>query len=134
MRDAYSNVTLRETLAIATRTASSNGTGVDRATNGSLFQDAMVVVHTGVITDGTHTIEVQESDDNTNFTAVATSELQGVELTIVAADDNKLFVIGYKGQKRYLRAALTAAGTTSGGTLGAQVLLANPRVAPVVHA
>ncbi|MFE4647746.1 hypothetical protein [Streptomyces sp. NPDC056707] len=134
MRDAYSNVTLRETLAIATRTASANGTGVDRATNGSMFQDAMVVVHTGVITDGTHAIDVQESDDNSAWVSVAASELQGSEPTIAAADDNKLFVIGYKGQKRYLRAVLTAAGTTSGGTLGATVLLANPRVAPVVHA
>ncbi|MER7807918.1 hypothetical protein [Streptomyces sp900116325] len=134
MRDAYSNVTLRETLAIATRTASANGTGVDRATNGSMFQDAMVVVHTGVITDGTHAIDVQESDDNSAWVSVAASELQGSEPTIAAADDNKLFVIGYKGQKRYLRVVLTAAGTTSGGTLGATVLLANPRVAPVVHA
>lgn len=134
MRDAYNSVTLRETLAIATRTASANGTSVDRATNGSMFQDAMVVVHTGVITDGTHTVDVQESDDNTAWSSVAASELQGTEPVIAAADDNKLFVIGYKGQKRYLRVVLTTAGTTSGGTLGATVLLANPRVAPVVHA
>lgn len=133
MRDAYSNVTVRATLAIATRTASANGTGVDRYLNGAAFQDALIIVHTGTITDGTHAIDVQESDDNTTFTSVAASQLQGTEPSIVAADDDKMFVVGYKGSKRYVRAAVTASGTTSGGTYGASVLLANPRVAPVVH-
>ncbi|MCX4974220.1 hypothetical protein [Streptomyces sp. NBC_00620] len=133
MRDAYSNVTVRETLAIVARTASANGTGVDRYLSGAAFQDALVIVHTGTITDGTHAIDVQESDDNTNFTSVAAAELQGTEPSIVAADDNKMFVVGYKGTKRYLRAIVTASGTTSGGIYGASVLLANPRNAPVVH-
>ncbi|MFB6626508.1 hypothetical protein ACFCWD_29070 [Streptomyces sp. NPDC056374] len=131
--DAYSNVTVRETLAIATRTASANGTGVDRAGGGAMFQDALVIVHTGTITDGTHAVDIQESDDNSSFTSVAASELQGAEPSIVAADDNKLFVVGYKGLKRYLRVAVTASGTTSGGVYGASVVLANPRTAPVVH-
>ncbi|MFF9285398.1 hypothetical protein [Streptomyces griseosporeus] len=133
MRDAYSNITVRETLAISTRTASANGTGVDRYAGGAGFQDALVVVHTGTITDGTHAIDVQESDDNTTFTSVAASELQGTEPSIGAADDNKMFVVGYKGTKRYVRVAVTASGTTSGGTYGASIVLANPRVAPVVH-
>ncbi|MFI8531798.1 hypothetical protein ACIGMX_16350 [Streptomyces aquilus] len=133
MRDAYSNITVRETLAIATRTASANGTGVDRYASGAAFQDALVIVHTGTITDGTHAIDVQESDDNTTFTSVAASELQGTEPSIGASDDNKMYVVGYKGLKRYLRVAVTASGTTSGGTYGASVVLANPRTAPVVH-
>ncbi|MFC9700925.1 hypothetical protein ACFTWD_09565 [Streptomyces sp. NPDC056943] len=133
MKDAYSNITVRETLAIATRTASANGTGVDRAAGGAMFQDALVIVHTGTITDGTHAVDVQESDDNTTFTSVAASELQGAEPSIVAADDNKMYVVGYKGTKRYLRVAVTASGTTSGGVYGASVVLANPRTAPVVH-
>ncbi|MET7475067.1 hypothetical protein ABZT17_12000 [Streptomyces sp. NPDC005648] len=133
MKDAYSNVTVRETLAIATRTASANGTGVDRYLNGAGFQDCMFIVHTGTITDGTHAIDVQESDDNTTFTSAASSDLQGTEPSIGATDDNKMYVVGYKGTKRYVRLAVTASGTTSGGTYGASVLLANPRVAPVVH-
>ncbi|MFJ4990064.1 hypothetical protein ACIP9H_40490 [Streptomyces sp. NPDC088732] len=133
MRDAYNNVTERETLAIVARTASANGTSVDRNVNGCMYQDATVVVHTGTITDGTHTIEVQDSDDGTNFTAVADSFLQGTEPAIAATDDNKIFEVGYKGGKRYVRAIVTAAGTTSGGIYGATVLLSNPRVAPVVH-
>ncbi|MEW2567636.1 hypothetical protein [Streptomyces sp. NPDC047070] len=134
MRDAYSNVTSRATLAIATRTASANGTGVDRYASGAAYQDALIVVHTGTITDGTHAVDIQESDDNSSWSSVAASELQGAEPSIVAADDDKTFVVGYKGQKRYVRVAITASGTTSGGVYGAQVVLANPRVAPAVHA
>ncbi|WP_405924858.1 hypothetical protein [Streptomyces sp. NBC_00035] len=133
MRDAYSNVTVRATLAITARTASANGTGVDRYLNGAAYQDALIIVHTGTITDGTHAIDVQDSDDNSTFASVAASQLQGTEPSIVAADDDKMFVVGYKGTKRYVRAAVTASGTTSGGIYGASVLLANPRVAPVVH-
>lgn len=133
MRDAYSNVTVRACLPIATRTASANGTGVDRYASGSEFQDAMVIVQTGAITDGTHAVDVQESDDNSTWNSVAASELQGSEPSIGSADDDKLYVIGYKGIKRYIRVAMTASGTTSGGVYGATVLLANPRVAPVVH-
>ncbi|WP_392967178.1 hypothetical protein [Streptomyces sp. LN245] len=133
MRDAYANVSVRETLAIVARTASANGTGVDRVGGGAMYQDAAIIVHTGTITDGTHAIDVQESDDNTTFTSVAAAELQGTEPSIGAADDNKMYVVGYKGTKRYLRAVVTASGTTSGGIYGASVLLANPRNAPVVQ-
>ncbi|WP_314411368.1 hypothetical protein [Streptomyces sp. DSM 40484] len=134
MRDAYSNITVRETLAIATRTASVNGTGVDRYASGAAYQDAMIVVHTGTITDGTHAVDVQDSDDNSTFGSVAAAQLQGSEPSVVAADDNKVFVVGYKGSKRYLRVAIAASGTTSGGVYGATIVLSNPRVAPAVHA
>lgn len=133
MRDAYSNVTVRACLPIATRTASASGAGVDRYAGGAGFQDALVIVQTGAITDGTHAVDVQESDDNSTWASAAASALQGAEPSIGPTDDDKLFVIGYKGAKRYVRVSVTASGTTSGGVYGATVLLANPRVAPVVH-
>ncbi|MFF9215624.1 hypothetical protein [Streptomyces viridosporus] len=134
MRDAYAHITARPTLAVTARTATANGTSVDRAGGGALYQDAAIVVHTGTITDGTHAIDVQESDDNSTWNSVPADQLQGSKPSIVAADDDKLFVIGYKGIKRYLRAVATVSSATTGGTYGAVVLLGNPRVAPVVHA
>jgi hypothetical protein len=131
--EIYSTTRAKTSLVPAARTASANGTGVDRNDNGLGYQDALVVVHTGTITDGTHTIELQESDDNSSFSAVADANLVGTEPAIVAADDNKTYEIGYRGTKRYLRVIVTAAGTTTGGVYGAVILLANPRVAPVVH-
>lgn len=132
--DLYNNLLVKETLAVATRTASANGTAVDRGEDSSDFQSVMVVIHTGTITDGTHTIEVQDSDaSGSGFAAVADAYLQGSEPAIVGADDNKVFEIGYTGPKRYVRAIVTVAGATSGGTYGGLVLLGDPRDAPVIR-
>lgn len=134
MGDMYNSLLVKPTLAVATRTNGTvNGTAVDRAEDNSMYQSAVVLVHAGTITDATHTIEVQDSDDGTTFTAVADELLQGAEPAIGASDDNKLYEIGYLGAKRYLRAAVTTAGATSGGTYGAVVVLGDPRVAPAVR-
>lgn len=133
MGDLYSGILVKPTLAITARTASANGTTVDRAEDNSLYQSAVVVVHTGAITDGTHTIAVQDSDDGTTFTPVADEFLQGTEPVLDEDSDNALHEIGYLGAKRYLRAAVTAAGTSSGGVYGATVILGDPRVAPAVR-
>jgi len=126
-RDIYNNLLTKVSLTNALRTASANGTGVDRAG----FHAVYIVVFTGTITDGTHTIEVQDSDDNSTYAAVADAYLQGAEPAIVAADDDKVFELGYTGAKRYVRVITTAAGTTTGGVYGAVVVLGDPRVSPV---
>ncbi|MFI6296714.1 hypothetical protein ACIBEJ_34350 [Nonomuraea sp. NPDC050790] len=134
MKDLYNNVLLKQSLLPATRTNGTvNGTAVDRKEDGNDYQAVLVLVTAGTITDGTHTIEVQDGDDGTNFTAVADAFLQGAEPAIVAADDNKDYAIGYTGLKRYVRVSVTTAGATSGGTFGAVVLLGSPAVAPVVR-
>jgi hypothetical protein len=129
----YDNLLPLQSLAPVARTASANGTSIDRAQSGADFQDALVIVSTGAITDGTHTVAVQESDDNSTFTAVADADLQGTEPAIGQDDDNAVFVIGYVGSARYLRVAVTVAGASTGGVYGATVVLANPRNAPVDH-
>ncbi len=125
--DLYNNLDVVQSLPPAARTANANGAGVDM--HG--FHGAMVVVSTGTITDGTHTIEVQESDDNSTFTAVADADLQGSEPAIAAANDNQVYRIGYMGTKRYIRVAVTVAGATTGGVYGAVVVRGHPRKAPV---
>ena len=134
MKDIYNSVLVKESLAIAARTASADGTAVDRNEDGLMYQGALIVVHTGAITDGTHTIEVQHSDaSGSGFAAVADADLQGTEPAIGSSDDNKVYEVGYRGTKRYLRVSVTAAGTTTGGVYGATVVLADPRVLPVVR-
>lgn len=129
----YNNSSARQSLPPAARTATVSGSSVDRYASGASFQDALVVVSTGAITDGTHTIVVEESADNASWAAVADADLQGTEPAIVAADDNKIFEIGYLGAKRYVRVSVTVAGTTTGGIYGADVVLSNPRRAAVSH-
>lgn len=133
-KDLYSNVLVKQSLVPAVRTATATGSGVDRNEDGLGYQAALVVVACGTITDGTHTIEVQDSDDNSTFAAVADAYLQGSEPAIVGADDNKVFEIGYLGLKRYLRVVSTVSGSPStGGAIGAMVVLGSPAVAPVVR-
>lgn len=133
MQDLYNNVQALVSLTIAARTATATGTAVDLARNGSAFQSALVIVQTGTITDGTHTITVEHSDDNSSWAAVSGSDLQGTAPAIAAANDDTFYELGYLGGKRYIRVKSTVASATSGGTYGALVILGDPKSSPVVR-
>lgn len=133
MKDAYNNIRPKVSLPPAARTATGNGTAVDRSDNGLMYQDAMITVVTGAMTDGTHTIDIKESDDNATFTSVAASDLQGSKPALTSTSGGNTFDVGYKGTKRYLRVDVTVATATTGGLYAAVVTLATPRTAPVVH-
>lgn len=129
MKDLKSNLNLAGTLFPAARTASANGTGVDLQG----YQGAMAALTTGVITDGTHTVALEESDDNSVFTAVAAADLIGAftALTTAASDDNSVQRVGYIGNKRYIRAAVTVAGATTGGIYGVTIVRGAAALAPL---
>ncbi|MFI6160386.1 hypothetical protein ACIA59_10600 [Micromonospora haikouensis] len=135
-KDPYASILPKTTIGpAAARTTTTTGTSVDRAASGAMYQAAALVVTTGTVTDGTHTVELQHSDDNSTWAAVPDAQLQGTEPAIVAADDDKVFVLGYLGRKRYLRAVITASGSPATGAVYlAQVVLTNPRVMPAVQA
>ncbi len=123
MKDLTNNINIAQSLAPAARTASANGSGVDLQG----YNSAAIAFHPGVITDGTHTPKVQESDDDSTYTDVAAKDLIG-SLTDLAS--NTIQRIGYKGTKRYIRAVSTVAGATTGGVYGAEVVRGNPHIAP----
>ncbi len=126
MQDLYNEISIAQSLGPAARTASANGTGVDLQG----FDAAVVVVETGTITDGTHTIAIEESSDNVTFTAVAGADLQGAVPAIGAVNDNVVYEIGYLGTKRYIRATVTVAGATTGGVYAAHVVRGRARKQP----
>jgi hypothetical protein len=103
-----------------------SGSVIDLGVNGNDFRDVLVVPYTGAITDGTHTFTVQESDDGVTFTAVAAGQILGTAAAIAAADDfrGEDLDFGVIPQKQYLRLQVTSTGVTSGGTIGASVVLA----------
>jgi hypothetical protein len=127
MKDMFNSFNAALSLPPAARTASANGVGVDLQG----FEGALVLIQTGIITDGTHVFEVQESSDNATFTAVVDTDLLGTEPTAGATDDDKVYRIGYIGTKRYIRVISTASGTTSGGVYGASVVRGFARKQPV---
>lgn len=94
------------------KTATANGTGVDL--QGKYAAEVVFLV--GTITDGTHTPSLDESDDNSTFTACAAADMSG-SLAVLAS--NTVRIVGYLGSKRYIRAKSTVAGATTGGVYGA---------------
>ncbi|EGF93739.1 hypothetical protein ABI_21810 [Asticcacaulis biprosthecium C19] len=79
---------------------------------------ASFVLLTGANTDAnaTFALEIQESNDDATYTAVADADLIGTEAqaSFDFSKDNLTFWIGYKGSKRYLKAVVTPSGNDSG--------------------
>lgn len=124
--DIAHDVAAAPTLAPAARTTSATGTGVDLAN----YDAAVVVVHAGTVTDGTHAVEVQESADDATYTAVSDADLGATEPTLDSTSSDSTIEIGYHGIARYVRVAVTTSGATTGGVFGATVVAAKPRVKP----
>lgn len=127
--DLASSISAAITLAPAARTSAANGSTVDLAG----YSGATAVVASGTITDGTlYTFELQESDNGSDWTAVADSDLIGTEPAFAAADDNVVKKVGYKGNKRYLRLSLASVtgSPSTGGVFAAVILRSGARVGP----
>lgn len=123
MRDLKSNIFQVQSLAPAARTATSYGSAADLQG----FNAAVAVVQCGVITDGTHTPNLQESDDNSTFTDVAASDLNG---SLVACTGSSSQRVGYIGAKRYIRVKMTVSGATTGALSSAVIIAGYPAQAP----
>ncbi|MFG2589055.1 hypothetical protein [Streptomyces sp. NPDC048438] len=135
MRSTLYNIArAKATLPIALRTnGTANGTTVDLHENKDASRSAMLIVQSGTITDGSHAITLQESDNGSAWSTVSATELQGAAPTITATDDDLLYEVGYTGSKRYLRAVAITSGATTGGTFGAVLLRGFPRRQPISH-
>lgn len=94
-------------------------------------QSAMCTIIAGTLTDGSHVVELQDSDDNVTYTAVADAYLIGTEPTITSSTDDRTYDIGYTGSKKYLRPVITSTAATTGGVIGAFFLKAKPYQAPL---
>lgn len=125
----YSNLGYTLLMAPANKTADANSSSLDLQN----CDDATLAFLVGAIGDtmtGTNKLEleVQESDDNSTFTAVADADLtktvSGATNTGTAASftsgttgQNAVYLTGYKGNKRYIRGAANFSGTISVGTV-----------------
>lgn len=118
----YNYTDVRVAFSPASRTANTtlDGNIIDRADTNAGVTFAVLA---GTVTDGSWAFSVRESDDGTTFTdATATSSEMGAS-TLVAADDDKVEEIGYKGTKRYVRLRCISTGATTGAVWGAVAIL-----------
>lgn len=131
MNKVFDNILVTPSIVPAVYTADSNGTGVD--TLG--YNDAMMVVACGDLDlasgNETYAINLEESDDNSTFTAVS-----GFSISMTADNTCKELRIPNLNttRKRYLRAALDVGGTTPSFPGIAMIVLGQPFSAPVGNA
>lgn len=134
-RDLHNDIKLTLALAPQAITSDTTTTGATIDTQG--FASVEFAIASGVLTDGTYTPAIYESDDSgmSGETAVTAAgdllgTIAGVTYT-AGAPDSTVKKIGYRGSKRYVRLKIASTGTTSGGLMGAVAALGNARNAPV---
>ncbi len=112
----------------AVRTATVTGSSVDLRG----YDSAQIDVLYGIITDGSWLASVDESDDDSTFTAVAAADLLGTAFAAKIATSPEAAAIQtnrYKGAKRYIRVVITLTATVSptvGGPMSAVVVRGHP--------
>ncbi len=109
---------------------------VDTLGFGSL--EFIILTGTNTDADATFTTLFEEGDASnlSDHAAVADADLLGTEAlaSFTYADDNKVFKIGYIGNKRYCRVTITPSGNNSGNIYIAGVwILGNPTTAPTAN-
>lgn len=112
MFDLHNNADVKVAFnpAALTADATTNGNSIDR----QFYEAVEFVFVTGTVTDGSFAITIQESSDNSSWSAVAAADLLGSNPSFDSADDNAAFKVGYVGSKRYVRAQVTVSGSTTG--------------------
>lgn len=129
--DSFHNIAPKVQIAPAAYTSTQTpATGIDLQG----YESATWLIYTGVITDGTWTVTFEESDtSNADFTEIASADLIGSApgpfTNAASAFNNKVYKVGYIGQKRYIRCVVTE---TAMGTaiFGALVERGDPHTAP----
>ena len=120
-------------IATAAKTASANGAAVDLKDQ----HGCLMTIETGLWTDGTHTLVLNESSDNSTFTAVAAADLSFVAAGAISSTgtividgltvDNLAYKIGYAGSLRYLRIESTVTSASTGAVYGGLLIPSHKR-------
>ena len=129
--DQHSNVQAESVIgpvAIATSTTTA-GAIID--TQG--FESLEYLISSGVITDGTYDVTLEEGDDPALADAapVPAANILGALPSFADTDDDVSKRVGSIGKKRYQRLNIDSAGVTAGGLFAAVGVLGNPKSGPV---
>jgi len=128
-RDLRANVDAAFGLAPAART---NGTATGSSVDLRGYESAMVIVHYGAWTDGTHTPSLQSSTDGTTWNAVGTADLQGTFTALSGtAGQAAIARVGYIGGDRFIRPLIVTASATTGALSGVAIARGKPLAGPL---
>jgi hypothetical protein len=135
-RSVYTSNRVRLGLApatIATNTTTS-GLTVDLNSSSQFFKTAMLAFRTGTVTDGSYLVTMEESPNDSDWTAVAAADIQGSISAITSSGgSDKIYELGYVGSMRYVRCKVVSSATTSGAAVAAVWVLGQPSSSPITH-
>lgn len=85
--------------------------------------------------DATFTLLIEDSPDDSSYTAVADAYLVGTEVlgSYTFADDGECRKIGYTGNQPYVRATITPANNTGNMFVGGMWILGHPSRQPTAN-
>lgn len=137
MRDLHNNIAPKR--VISPVSVADNTAQVGQIIDRQGFQALEYVILTGSLSDAdaTFTVLLEEGDASnlSDAAAVADADLLGTEAlaSFTFAADDKVFKLGYKGNKRYTRLTITPAANASAALLAAVAILGDPQLAPTAN-
>lgn len=129
--DTYNRIAIVQDVAPAAHTATVTSTGINRNAYEGSVDGTVAEVTFGAWTDGSHTPKMQDSPDNTTWTDVSATYLQGAFSAVTsAAGQNKVQKVGYLGLNPYVRIVSTVSGATTGAIYGVNWVLSGAHNLP----
>lgn len=97
------------------------------------YEALEVLFEFGAWTDGTFTPSLEDSPDNSTYTAVTAGNLLGTLTAVTStAGQNAIQRAAYVGTQRYVKAIVTVSSATTGAIVGVTALGGYPRNLPTV--
>ncbi len=137
MRDLHNNIDVKRVLSPAS--VADNTAQVGQIIDRQGFAALEYVIAAGSLADAdaTFTALLEEGDvaNLSDAAAVADADLLGTEAlaSFTFASDDKVFKLGYKGNKRYTRLTITPGANASAALLAAVAVLGKPASAPTAN-
>lgn len=114
-RDGVHGIDAVSLLEPLSHVADADSLGLDTVENDS----ATILVNLGDTVDAGFEAALEESDDNITFAAIVDPTLDVIGDTVPTGGTvDTVFKLGYVGNKRYVRVALTIPGATKVGVVG----------------
>jgi hypothetical protein len=127
MKDLYNNIEIRKALDLSAISTDTDTNGIAIDCTG--FDSIVFSLACTARTDGTATMSIEESDDNSTWSDVPSARIQGTATALDAANEHDKIgaIVGMK----YARLVVTTASTSSGLSVIGHAVLGNAQKAPV---
>lgn len=131
IHDLYNRIGIVLDSAPAAHTSTVTTTGINRNSYEGSSDATVAEVTFGAWTDGTHTPKMQDSPDNSTWTDVSSTYLQGAFTAVSSsAGQNKVQKVGYMGIQPYVKVVVTVSGATTGAIYGVNWIVGGAHTLP----